>query len=115
VNRYERQRLRALTDPDLVIRNGRLYYLAGPHGSPSTYNNRKCRCEECRAAHAADVGRRWAERAERLKTDPTLAPHGKATTYSNWGCRCDPCAKAFSAAQAGRDARRNARRKVATP
>lgn len=37
---------------------------AKDHGSESTYVNHKCRCDECRAAHAAYGRRRKAERRE---------------------------------------------------
>ena len=57
------------------------------HGSPSSYKNHGCRCEQCRAA--------WAEHCLKRRIERTLEPndprHGKETTYLNYACRCDPC------------------------
>lgn len=71
--------------------------LTFPHGSDSGYTQR-CRCDACRAAHAAVTVLRRAEKATRLDE----APHGTANTYTNWGCRCAPCTAAHSAAQKAR-------------
>jgi len=66
------------------------------HGSESTYNNWKCRCDACRAANTRYLARRKAERVARLAVDPSLAEHGRASTYNNWGCRCEPCTTAWA-------------------
>lgn len=45
----------------------------------------KCRCEVCRAGHAARS--RLERAARRGKEPPTHDRYG----YSNWGCRCEVC------------------------
>jgi hypothetical protein len=67
------------------------------HGSPSTYKNWGCRCDHCKAAHAAEQRRLRANRIARR--DEATLPHGSPSTYFNWGCRCEDC-KAAKAAQA---------------
>jgi hypothetical protein len=66
------------------------------HGA-SGYKNYQCRCERCRAAHAAEQYGFRAQRAARLAADPTLRPHGDAHTYHQWKCRCRPCKDAWAA------------------
>lgn len=66
------------------------------HGHNTCYN-RGCRCDECRAAHAAFA------RAERLKRNPTRrrgplpkpAVCGTTTAYQ-YGCRCSLCRRAVA-------------------
>jgi hypothetical protein len=68
---------------------------ADDHGSASTYSNWHCRCEACRAAHAAkSAHRRIARRA--LLSQGAPVSHGKASTYTNWGCRCRDCCSAHT-------------------
>lgn len=55
------------------------------------YGNDDCRCDECKAAHAANVKRFRAQRKARLDKDPSIVEHGKDSTYTNWLCRCQPC------------------------
>ena len=58
-------------------------------GSGHTYNYRRCRCAECRAANAARGLRLRAART------PEMAKvHGTTSTYSNYRCRCEPCTEA---------------------
>lgn len=61
------------------------------HGTASTYNNKECRCDECRAA----ASRARAAWLEKLKDRPySDIPHGMDSGYRNWGCRCDDCREA---------------------
>ena len=64
------------------------------HGSVSTYINWGCRCDECKAAHSANLARQREARFARMKADPTIRPHGTMATYSGWGCRCEACVAA---------------------
>lgn len=59
-----------------------------PHGSYSTYQNWRCRCDACREAN-----RLYHIRArERRKAKPrSEVPHGTPGGYTNWGCRCAFC------------------------
>lgn len=82
---------------------------ADDHGSRSTYNNHGCRCDECRAAHAAYVARRSAERRAELAAGAATLPHGVLSTYNAWGCRCEDC----RAAHAARERRYSHQRKAA--
>lgn len=63
---------------------------ADDHGSASTYSNHRCRCAPCRAAWAAYVAKR---RAERVAGAGTI-PHGTVGGYGNYGCRCEACVTA---------------------
>ena len=67
------------------------------HGKPATYMKGGCRCDECRAAHAAFQKAARLRRQQRLAENPDLAVHGDANTYSNWRCRCKPCTAAWAA------------------
>lgn len=58
----------------------------------STYSNRGCRCDECKAAAAAYQKKRRAERT--ALPLPTGRRHGVYTTYINYGCRCERCKQA---------------------
>lgn len=55
------------------------------HGTLTGYANRKCRCDECRAAARAY----YAERRKRCR--PETTPHGTLSGYNNHFCRCDAC------------------------
>lgn len=55
------------------------------HGTLHAYSRRGCRCEKCRAVHAAH----WREYRAKPKTWPNWA-HGRVTTYGG-GCRCEKC------------------------
>jgi hypothetical protein len=61
------------------------------HGTNSGYVRGKCRCEPCRAAHAAE-GRKFRER-EKQRKKFSGRTHGLKTTYTA-GCRCTPCTEA---------------------
>lgn len=77
-----------------------------PHGTDSTYVNHGCRCEECKAAHAAYQRTAASSRKERLRANPALVVHGTTSTYTNWLCRCEPCRQAWSEYAATRGPRR---------
>ena len=75
------------------------------HGTVNGYSNLKCRCDECRAAWAADQRTQKEKRARRGL--PEGGPrHGKPWTYSNWGCRCQACTKAWAEYSRAQRARR---------
>lgn len=89
---------RTLRLPSWLRRADRVVFDAAPpaapkyaHGTRESYRNAKCRCSDCRAAHAAAQIADNAVRAARLLADPTLVEHGKWSTYVNWRCRCDEC------------------------
>jgi hypothetical protein len=63
-----------------------------PHGSPSSYCNRGCRCRECRDAWADYCYRLLQVRRTRVM--PASVEHGKPSTYTNWSCRCTECRRA---------------------
>src|SRR5664279_2043764 len=63
------------------------------HGTYNGYSNRKCRCDECRAA-AAEFTRNL--RARKVLVEPSEVPHGK-NGYDNFGCRCEICKAGNSA------------------
>jgi hypothetical protein len=64
------------------------------HGRLSTYVNRRCRCDECRAANAAYKRRHKA--AQALSPIPADI-HGSINAYVNRDCHCQPCRNAWSA------------------
>ena len=74
------------------------------HGLRSTYVNWKCRCDSCKAAHAALLKEKYADRVARLKADPSIREHGTVATYNGWGCRCAPCTQASNEYQSARRA-----------
>lgn len=86
------------------------------HGEPARSYSRGCRCEVCRAKHAARLrGQRDTRKAERVLVDGRLvavhAPrHGLPDTYNNWFCRCEECTKAWAKTHARQDAARRERR-----
>jgi hypothetical protein len=59
-----------------------------PHGEQRGYSS-SCRCDECRAAHAAyrRARRTWLKQHAPAKQ----VPHGTIGGYHNYGCRCDEC------------------------
>lgn len=63
----------------------------------SRYRSKKyrCRCEVCRKANSEEFARERANRAERIRQDPSLRPHGIRNTFHNWDCRCDVCCDAM--------------------
>lgn len=71
------------------------------HGTVHGYGNFRCRCTRCREAQVADCFVRRADRAERLRRDPSLAEHGNASTYFNWACRCVECRVAANKMRGG--------------
>lgn len=77
-----------------------------PHGSASSYNNRGCRCDACRAAASAARAQWVASLGDRLFDE---VPHGTPTGYRNWGCRCDACKACRSAEARAVTARRRER------
>ena len=74
------------------------------HGSPSTYNNHKCRCSRCRSAWADYQYELREQRESRL--DSPAVVHGRPTTYSNWRCRCRDCTTAWADYQSDLRSRR---------
>ena len=62
------------------------------HGSRTTYNVHKCRCEKCRAANREYV-RVWMRneyhKVRKDKRQPHV--HGTLRSYSFYGCRCSAC------------------------
>jgi len=62
------------------------------HGTPNGYGNLRCRCEECRAAHADFCYDRRAVRMERPVPEHV---HGTPNGYGNYGCRCQMCSDAW--------------------
>lgn len=73
------------------------------HGTNAMYALHGCRCDWCRAEHAARARRVRAS----LRARPEDAPHGTPSAYGNWGCRCDLCRNAWA------DAFRRRRREMA--
>ncbi len=69
-------------------------HMAGYPVSRFTYNNRKCRCDGCRAAHAAYMRRFRQRAAAALVAGEVEVQHGTSSTYKNYRCGCEPCRKA---------------------
>lgn len=67
---------------------------SAPKHDASTYRNRKCRCDECRADWALYGWQLKKVRRAKLDAEPDRVVHGKASTYRNHGCRCDACRSA---------------------
>ena len=67
------------------------------HGGSGAGYQRGCRCEPCRAAHAARTYRRTQERYAYTASHglPSKVKHGLCA-YRNWGCRCAVCFEAAS-------------------
>lgn len=109
----DRARVRAKAFAERTEMSGRLVAPVDVH-NVSTYKNRGCRCEACKAANRAQMA---ADRARRHKTTADIggiAPTDKhnACTYSNWGCRCADCVAAWNATARKRLRRRAAKRKA---
>jgi hypothetical protein len=68
---------------------------ATDHGSASTYRNYKCRCPECRAAHAVYTLAAQKRRHARMLAGLANPDHGTPSTYANWSCRCPECTRAW--------------------
>lgn len=62
-----------------------------PHGTDGGYSNHKCRCPDCRAAHAAYL----ADYRGRIRASTPFhkIPHGN-NGYCNYACRCLTCTDA---------------------
>lgn len=65
------------------------------HGTVNGYNNKKCRCADCRAAWAERIRSLKARRAATVK-DRNDPRHGTHTFYQNHGCRCERCTAAHA-------------------
>ena len=63
------------------------------HGTAHAYKVRRCRCDECKAANAAQK-RAWKQRA--AQKPPEEIPHGRYG-YVNYDCRCEVCTAANTA------------------
>lgn len=65
------------------------------HGIFSTYNNKKCRCDLCKAANA-----RYQKdyRARNAKLNVPMQVHGTVNGYENFLCRCPACKRAHNLA-----------------
>lgn len=65
------------------------------HGTTNGYGNHHCRCERCRAAHAA----KHSEYMRKVRSDQSLvqpdAQHGTPYRY-DVGCRCAECRTAHN-------------------
>jgi hypothetical protein len=62
--------------------------------SASTYCNHGCRCDGCKADHAAKQAGYKAKRIAAVERDTQGHPIGKPysySTYNNWRCRCVRC------------------------
>ncbi len=70
-------------------------HIVGYPVSRSSYINRKCRCDGCRAAQAAYM-RRFRQRASAdLVAGEVEVQHGTSSTYTNYRCGCGPCREAW--------------------
>ena len=80
-----------------------------PHGQ-SKYEHEHCRCDVCRAGHAARVLRRRRERMAQVAVHglPETVQHGVGG-YRNWGCRCAVCTEAHRVACAAYNTARKQR------
>ena len=66
------------------------------HGTASSYSNRKCRCDLCRAAWNAYCAKTKQFRAKEVNLDVEGRAHGLESTYQ-YGCRCATCRSAHNA------------------
>jgi hypothetical protein len=73
------------------------------HGTANGYNNRGCRCDECRAAWRDYERERRRKRGQLPRAEWIARQRAKRThtigTY-NKGCRCDQCREAARVARA---------------
>lgn len=63
------------------------------HGTANGYGNRRCRCDACRAAHAA---KHSAYIKRQREAGRVIGEHGSGTAYDT-GCRCETCRLAHNA------------------
>lgn len=75
-----------------------------PHGENRGYL-RRCRCGDCRAAHAAYER---GGRDRRALLPAQQIPHGTRGGHLNYGCSCGPCRQANAAYIREYNARRRA-------
>ena len=80
----------------LTTKTGRLI----AHGTPSSYSNHKCRCDECREAWNVACARKKRERVGMIM--PTDMEHGRESGYQR-GCRCEKCKRAHADYRIERD------------
>lgn len=64
------------------------------HGLPSTYTNKRCRCDLCKEAI------REYNKSRRQGLSPEDPRHGTPGGYSNHGCRCLECKSAIATSNA---------------
>lgn len=57
------------------------------HGTTNGYGNIGCRCDPCRAAHAAHHA---AYMRRKREAGEVIGTHGSSVAYDS-GCRCDTC------------------------
>lgn len=74
------------------------------HGNYSTYYNKKCRCDLCKAAASA-----YRKSLKAKGLEPGDKRHGSVNGYFGWGCRCDLCSAAMGE-YVRSDARRTSQR-----
>lgn len=60
------------------------------HGTTSTYDRYKCRCDECVAAKRAAQAR-YKAKLEAAPREESEIPHGTASAWSWHKCRCEVC------------------------
>lgn len=76
------------------------------HGTVNGYGNLGCRCERCRAAHAAAHA---AYIKRQREAGRVIGNHGSSVAYDT-GCRCDVCRSAHNARSVETKRRIRARR-----
>ena len=81
------------------------------HGTSNGYGNHGCRCNACRAAHAAAHS---AYIKRKRETGEILGAHGSSVAYDT-GCRCDVCRLAHNARSIEKSARYRAKKQAANP
>jgi hypothetical protein len=79
------------------------------HGTENGYVNLHCRCEQCKAAHAAHKANVLNPRRFAKGIPDGDSRHGTVNAYGNFGCRCRACTDAWSKAGLERYRRRRAR------
>ena len=63
------------------------------HGTSNGYGNLGCRCDRCKAAHAAAHAKYMKARRD---AGQVIGSHGSSVAYDT-GCRCDKCRLAHNA------------------
>lgn len=76
------------------------------HGTLNAYSRGRCRCQECRDAHA-EYARKLRAR-HRAKGLPATVKHGTLNAYNNLGCNCQECRACGTASNRAYRARRAA-------